>query len=510
MDDMKYPAWQSAKMKTKKHSFNETGDAMVRELDLSRITLRLVNDPEAKSDKDDGIKAKVAAPTIETLRRCLYTPQVIPIKDEDGNESKVTVSMRYLPVKMQLEPSESFNNQGNLRVEVLDAADLPAADRNGYSDPFCKFVLNGKEVYKTKTQKKTLHPAWNEYFEVPIISRTAAKFQCNVYDWDFGDKNDFLGSAAINLDVLEPFQAQEVAVNLEGTSGVVRLKMLFKPDYITRARQGSSTFSGTFAAPGKIVGAPVKGVGKVGSVIGGGIFSGAKFAGRGFKRRTVSGAQDAPEPDLRATSMDTGTGEGLSRPSTSANGGHANGDSINGIVGRDSMQPPRTPGGHDRSRSFGQVSPAVTGEVGTASISIVSASGFPEDTKLEVHVHQGGKEIIKTKAIKAKTGDAIWDDHEKKVECNAAAPFRVEVKNDKVFKDETLGENTFYINDSASGGEREVRCGTGMVLIRTSFQPAEVSSANLSTQSPASKKGFGKLLSRPSGRDRERSVTPSG
>ncbi|KAI5359326.1 Putative C2 domain, synaptotagmin-like mitochondrial-lipid-binding domain, C2 domain superfamily [Septoria linicola] len=512
MDDMKYPAWQSAKMKTRNHTFNETGDAMVRELDLSRITLRLVTDTDIEHDKDDDIKARVAAPTIETLKRSLYTPQLIVMKDEHGHESKIKVSMRYLPVKMQLDPSESFNNQGNLRVEVLDAADLPAADRNGFSDPFCKFVLNGKEVYKTAKQKKTLHPAWNEYFEVPVISRTAAKFQVDVYDWDFGDKNDFLGAAAINLDVLEPFQAQEVLLNLDGKSGVVRLKVLFKPDYITRSRQGSSTFSGTFAAPGKIIGAPVKGVGKVASGVGGGIFRGATFVGRGFKRRTVSGAQEVPDDaaaELRPTSMESQ--EGASRPSTAANGGYVNGSSIDGVAGKDSLQAPRTPGGHQRESSFGQhsLSPA-SGEIGTATISVLSATGFPEDVKLEVHVHQGSKEVIKTKAIKAKTGEASWEDEEKKIECNAAAPFRLEVKNDKVFKDEKLGESTFYINDSAGGGEREVRCGAGHVVIRTSFRPTEAGSIAPSTQSPASKKGFGKLLGRSSGRDRERSVTPSG
>ena len=201
---------------------------------------------------------------------------------------------------MDLDPSESINNMGNLRVDILDADDLPAADRNGFSDPYCKFNLNGKEMYKTKTQKKTLHPAWNEYFECPIKSRTAADFKLAVFDWDMGDKDDLLGEATINLDILEPFKPSEVVLRLDGKSGVIRLKMVFKPDYVIRSRQGSSTFSGTFAAPGKIVGAPVKGVGKVGGAVGGGVIKGASFLRHGFKskkdsREVSNGDVEPPE-----------------------------------------------------------------------------------------------------------------------------------------------------------------------------------------------------------------------
>lgn len=501
MDDMKYPAWQSAKTKSRTHTFNETGDAMIRELDLSRITLRIVSDTDIKDDKDDDIKAKLSGSTLDTLKRCLYTPTVITIKDPGGLPNNIKVSMRYLPVKMQLDPSESFNNQGMLRVEVLDASDLPAADRNGYSDPFCRFVLDGKEVYKTNKQKKTLHPSWNEFFEVPVRSRTAAKFEVKVYDWDFGDKADFLGAAAISLDVLEPFQAQEVILNLDGKSGAIRLKMLFKPDYITRSRQGSSTFSGTFAAPGKIIGAPVKGVGKVGT----GLFRGATFVGRGFKRRTLSGAADVVPDDanaeLRPTSMESA--DGASRPGTSANG-HAHGVSIDGIAGKEALQTPRTPHQRTPSSSFGQGNLSPGGEMGTATVSILSASGYPEDVKLEVHVHQGTREVLKTKAIKAKTGTAEWEDESRRLECNAAAPLKLIVKNDKTFKDEVLGENTFFINDQASGGERQIQCGEGTVTIRSSFQPAEVGSIAPSQSPGAKHKGFGRLMTR-----RDRSVTPS-
>lgn len=195
---------------------------------------------------------------------------------------------------------------GKLRVDVLDAQNLPSADRNGYSDPFCKFVLNGKDVFKTKTQKKTLHPAWNEFFEVDIASRTAAKFAVNVMDWDFGDKADRLGSADINLDLLEPFKASDYTLNLDGKSGTVRLRLLFRPDYVTRARQGTSTFSGTFATPGKIVtgvaGAPIKGVG----FAAGGVVKGASFIRHGFKSKKKgeedtngTGAADMESEDAR-------------------------------------------------------------------------------------------------------------------------------------------------------------------------------------------------------------------
>ena len=190
---------------------------------------------------------------------------------------------------------------GTLRVDVHDAAELPAADRNGFSDPFCKFRLDDETVFKTKVQKKTLHPAWNEYFEVPIKSRIGANFHVDVYDWDFGDKADFLGATPIDLETLEPFQAKEVTLPLDGKSGAIRLSLLFKPTYVIRARQGSSTFSGTFAVPGKIVGAPVKGVG----FVGGNVVRGASFLKHGLMSRihkdksedTASIMNSIEEPD---------------------------------------------------------------------------------------------------------------------------------------------------------------------------------------------------------------------
>lgn len=294
---------------------SKVGDAFVRELEASEITLRLVEESDSKGEEEGTrVFAKLTGPTLPTLQNCLYQTTQLVLRDpeaanhhgDNNGISKITVSMKYIPVDMILDPEESINNSGTLRVDVLDATDLPSADRNGYSDPYCRFILDGKDVFKTKVQKKTLHPAWNEFFETQVHNRIRADFLVDVYDWDFGaghHSHDHLGIGSISLADLEPFGSKEVHVPLVGKdkkgqsthAGLVRLKLLFRPQYVVRWREASSTFSGTFAVPGKIVGAPVKGVGFVGGAVGGGVLKGAGFLKRGFKSRIRSGSKHSGE-----------------------------------------------------------------------------------------------------------------------------------------------------------------------------------------------------------------------
>ncbi|PKS06382.1 hypothetical protein jhhlp_007130 [Lomentospora prolificans] len=479
VDDMAFPSYISSVARSRTHKFEEVGDCMIRELDFSRLTLKLTEGKSDKhregSDKDDVI-ARLSGNTLDTLKQCLNNPTTLKLKDEDGGVHSIKISLKYVPIQMQLDPSESINNMGTLRVDVLEAQDLQAADSNGKSDPYARFELNGQEVYKTKTIKKTLNPVWNEFFEVSVPSRTAAKLRVSIWDWDLASQPDPLGEAGISLAELEPFRPMETRVLLDAKSGSVKLRMVFRPSYVTRQRQGTSTFAGTFAsAPGRVVtgvaGAPIKAVG----VVGHGVGKGASFIKRGFKGKkdddSNSSTPSIPEVPVittnggmggmkRATGLSLADADSDARPGTSS-----------GAIG------------HSRTRSVGQASvnsmlpPGVTS--GTATFTVVSATGFPTEDDLYVAIVQTApkhKTVGKTKHRDASGGLFKFEETFKFV-CQPDATFQIQVKeHHKIRSDSDLGEAIFFVDDSNSGQDRQVKVNEGTVVIRSSFVPNEPAS----------------------------------
>ncbi|KAI1124715.1 C2 domain-containing protein [Nemania abortiva] len=490
VDDMFYPAYVSGTAKSRSFRFDEIGDCFIRELEFSRLTLKVREKREKPGeDRDeDHTLARLTGNTQETLKQCLNNPTVLRLKDEENRPANIKVSLKYIPVDMRLDPSESINNMGNLRVDLLDAAGLPAADSNGKSDPYCKFELNGLEVFKSKTQKKTLNPAWNEFFEVAIPSRTAAKFQLKVYDYDFADKPDFLGGADINLEQLDPFRGQEVKLLLDGKSGSVRLRLLFRPDYVTRSRMGTSTFSGTFGAPTKIVtnvvGAPVKGGVAVAGVVGHGVGKGASFIKRGLirgkKDDDSNGSITSPSitdvPTIVTNDADSPErNSGAKRPGTS------------GLDG-ETTPPPLSNGAksHARNVSLGAASvhslaPGGPGQ-GTANFTVVSASGYPPSSDVYVVIKQlTPKEKVVAKTKHHETPGTIRFDETFKHKCTPDTQFRIEVKGHHTFgSDDDLGEALYFVDESGTG-EKEIKAGSGSVIVKSTFEPAAVETPRPST-----------------------------
>ncbi|XP_062011842.1 C2 domain-containing protein At1g53590-like isoform X2 [Rosa rugosa] len=103
---------------------------------------------------------------------------------------------------------------GHVRVEVIEASDIKAADLNGLSDPYVKGQL-GLYRFRTKTQKKTLAPKWHEEFKMPIITwDSSTVLSIEVRDKDrFVD--DCLGFCSINIGEYRDGQRHDMWLPLQ-------------------------------------------------------------------------------------------------------------------------------------------------------------------------------------------------------------------------------------------------------------------------------------------------------
>ncbi|XP_065836716.1 multiple C2 and transmembrane domain-containing protein 1-like isoform X2 [Oscarella lobularis] len=103
--------------------------------------------------------------------------------------------------------------KGILTVVLLNGKNLPAMDDNGFSDPYCKFRL-GQEKYKSKVISKTLNPEWKEQFDLHILD-PGQSLEIDVYDRDYGAKDDFIGRCKVDLDELESDKTHHKTLDLQ-------------------------------------------------------------------------------------------------------------------------------------------------------------------------------------------------------------------------------------------------------------------------------------------------------
>lgn len=55
-----------------------------------------------------------------------------------------------------------------LKVHLISGHNLIAMDKSGTSDPYVKFKVGSRMVFKSKTVHKELNPVFDEVFTVPI------------------------------------------------------------------------------------------------------------------------------------------------------------------------------------------------------------------------------------------------------------------------------------------------------------------------------------------------------
>uniref|UniRef100_S4R794 Synaptotagmin 2 n=1 Tax=Petromyzon marinus TaxID=7757 RepID=S4R794_PETMA len=119
-------------------------------------------------------------------------------KEEEKEEEKLG--------KLQFSIDYDFQNN-QLTVGVIQAAELPALDMGGTSDPYVKLFLmpDKKKKYETKVHRKTLNPVFNEsfVFKVPYSELGGKTLVMAVYDFDRFSKHDIIGEVKVPMNTID-------------------------------------------------------------------------------------------------------------------------------------------------------------------------------------------------------------------------------------------------------------------------------------------------------------------
>uniref|UniRef100_A0A8C7IYL9 Multiple C2 and transmembrane domain-containing protein 1 n=1 Tax=Oncorhynchus kisutch TaxID=8019 RepID=A0A8C7IYL9_ONCKI len=107
-----------------------------------------------------------------------------------------------------VEPSNAetalVTNPGMYQLDIIlkKGHNLAIRDRGGTSDPYVKFKIGGKEVFRSRTINKNLNPVWDEKVSL-LVDSLREPLYVKVFDYDFGLQDDFMGSAYLYLENLD-------------------------------------------------------------------------------------------------------------------------------------------------------------------------------------------------------------------------------------------------------------------------------------------------------------------
>ncbi|KAI4830775.1 hypothetical protein KUCAC02_002388 [Chaenocephalus aceratus] len=125
-----------------------------------------------------------------------------------------------------------------LTINLKEGRNLVIRDRCGTSDPYVKFKLDGKTLYKSKVVYRDLNPKWNESFSIPVKDLNQNMY-IKVYDRDL-TTDDFMGSATVTLSDLEMDKANELLLSLNDPNSLEEDMGLVLVDMSLSLRDGDS------------------------------------------------------------------------------------------------------------------------------------------------------------------------------------------------------------------------------------------------------------------------------
>ncbi|XP_047411725.1 multiple C2 and transmembrane domain-containing protein 1 isoform X7 [Sciurus carolinensis] len=121
-----------------------------------------------------------------------------------------------------------------LDITLRRGQSLAARDRGGTSDPYVKFKIGRKEVFRSKIIHKNLNPVWEEKACI-LVDHLREPLYIKVFDYDFGLQDDFMGSAFLDLTQLDLNRPTDVTLTLKDPHypdhdlGIILLSVVLTP-----------------------------------------------------------------------------------------------------------------------------------------------------------------------------------------------------------------------------------------------------------------------------------------
>ena len=73
VDDMAFPSYVSSTARARHHKFDEIGDCFIRELEFSKLTIKVAERSEKQEDSGKQTLARLSGNTLDTLKQCLVS-----------------------------------------------------------------------------------------------------------------------------------------------------------------------------------------------------------------------------------------------------------------------------------------------------------------------------------------------------------------------------------------------------------------------------------------------------
>ncbi|XP_017554996.1 multiple C2 and transmembrane domain-containing protein 2 isoform X1 [Pygocentrus nattereri] len=200
--------------------------------------------PEEMDGRQLSSRPKAELPSLEVSEDSTEIQQRQRIENNDTDSLTFHDTEQNTVLDMPGDTGNVCDNQREsqkmylLSINLKEGRGLVIRDRCGTSDPYVKFKLEGKTLYKSKVVYKNLNPTWNECFSYPIRN-LQHKLYIKVYDQDL-TTDDFMGASSVELSELELEKTVEMVLPLDDPNSLEEDMGVIIIDICLSVRDGDS------------------------------------------------------------------------------------------------------------------------------------------------------------------------------------------------------------------------------------------------------------------------------